>query len=96
MNTYELIIRERGDTYCFAHPLRWVTVSFAPIFMEFKFITPVNHEIVSTPQPKLPVRPVSLLLTPSHVSVNMCGTNYQMVVDDAFPVEDKLKNVSYV
>lgn len=48
----------------------------------------VNHEIVSTPQPKLPVRPVSLLLTPSHVSVNMCGTNYQMVVDDAFPVED--------
>ena len=45
---------------------------------------------------KLPVRPVSLLLTPSHVSVNMCGTNYQMVVDDAFPVEDKLKNVSYV
>ena len=71
---------------------RWVTVSFAPIFIEF--ITPVNHEIVSTPQPKLPVRPVSLLLTPSpsHVSVNMCGTNYQMVVDDAFPVEDKLKN----
>ena len=73
---------------------RWVTVSFAPIFIEF--ITPVNHEIVSTPQPKLPVRPVSLLLTPSHVSVNMCGTNYQMVVDDAFPVEVKLKNVSYI
>ena len=30
---------------------RWVTVSFAPIFIEF--ITPVNHEIVSTPQPQL-------------------------------------------